>query len=193
MKSITEKMEYLQEKILEPKFSENQGLGNEVGFYIFDYAPEEELKVREQIFFIKDYVEKQSDLLKVQIFDLYDIMIQFFELRGYLEKNFEIEKRWGTEVLFQRMRKALKIATAQDVFVQYIRENLDEEAIIFIVGIGKVFPILRSHILLNNLQIVVEKSPLILFYPGTYDNNYLRLFNEFQDDHYYRAFRMIES
>ena len=91
------------------------------------------------------------------------------------------------------MRKALKIATNNDRIIQYIQENLDDEAIVFITGVGKAFPILRSHSILNNLQTVVETKPLILFYPGSYEKGTLKLFNQFTDDNYYRAFNIIEK
>lgn len=91
------------------------------------------------------------------------------------------------------MKKALKLATDKDWIVQYIREHMDEEAMIFITGVGKAYPIVRSHTVLNNLQTVVEKKPLIMFYPGRYENGGLRLFSRFMDDNYYRAFKLIEN
>lgn len=192
MRSITERMEECQEKIQSEKFLSNSGLGNEVGFYIFDYEPKDELQVREAILFMKRHLEKKNSNIKIQIFDLYEIMLGFFEKRGYMEKNFMIEEKKGSFDLYNRMRKALKIATEQDIIVEYIQTHLDEEAIVFITGVGKVFPVLRSHVILNNLQMIVEKKPLVLFYPGTYELNSLKLFDQFQDDNYYRAFRMVE-
>lgn len=193
MRSINIRLNELKEKLSDPKLLLNKGLGNEVGFYIFDYKPEQELIVRESIPMIKEGIEKENPQIKIQVFDLYDIVLDFFEQRGYMEKNFKMEQRKDSEFLYDKMRKALKLATDNDWIVKYIEENMDEEAMIFLTGVGKAYPIVRSHTVLNNLQTVVEKKPLILFYPGTYENGSLRLFSRFLDDHYYRAFKLIEN
>ena len=191
MKQIIERLNDLQEIILEPDFTNKKGLGGEIGFYIFDYDAADELIVRQAIPDMIQYSQKRNEALRFQVFDLYEMMIRFFENRGYIEKNFKMEQQKTSEELFSVMRKALKIATNRDVFVQTIREELEPGAIVFITGIGKIYPILRSHILLNNLQIVVEDQPLILFFPGTYADNKMQLFGEFKDDHYYRAFQLV--
>ena len=191
MKQIIERLNDLQEIILEPDFTNKKGLGGEIGFYIFDYDAADELIVRQAIPDLIQYSQKRNEALRFQVFDLYDMMIRFFEKRGYIEKNIKMEQQKTSEELFSVMRKALKIATNRDVFVQTIREELEPGAIVFITGIGKIYPILRSHILLNNLQIVVEDQPLILFFPGTYADNKMQLFGEFKDDHYYRAFQLV--
>ena len=191
MKQIIERLNDLQGIILEPDFTSKKGLGGEIGFYIFDYDAVDELIVRQAIPDLIQYSQKRNEALRFQVFDLYDMMIRFFEKRGYIEKNIKMEQQKSSEELFSVMRKALKIATNRDVFVQTIREELEPGAIVFITGIGKIYPILRSHILLNNLQIVVEDQPLILFFPGTYADNKMQLFGEFKDDHYYRAFQLV--
>lgn len=191
MKQIIERLNDLQEIILEPDFTSKKGLGGEIGFYIFDYDAADELIVRQAIPDLIQYSQKRNEALQFRVFDLYDMMIRFFEKRGYIEKNINMEQQKSSEELFSVMRKALKIATNRDVFVQTIREELEPGAIVFITGIGKIYPILRSHVLLNNLQIVVEDQPLILFFPGTYADNKMQLFGEFKDDHYYRAFQLV--
>lgn len=191
MKQIIERLNDLQEIILGSDFTSKKGLGGEIGFYIFDYDAADELIVRQAIPDLIQYSQKRNESLKFQVFDLYEMMIAFFEKRGYIEKNIKMEQQKSSEELFSVMRKALKIATNRDVFVQTIREELEPGAIVFITGIGKIYPILRSHVLLNNLQVVVEDQPLILFFPGTYEDNKMQLFGEFEDDHYYRAFQLV--
>jgi hypothetical protein len=63
---------------------------------------------------------------------------------------------------------------------------------------------LRTSTLLNNLQPIMGRTPLILFYPGKYDQLTLRLFGKLslsvtsegpgkgkKPEHYYRAFRLV--
>jgi len=57
-----------------------------------------------------------------------------------------------------------------------------------LTGIGLVFPYIRSHTILNNLQSVIKKTPVVIFFPGVYDGNSLNLFGKLKDDNYYRAF-----
>ena len=56
---------------------------------------------------------------------------------------------------------------------------------IFITGIGKIYPIVRAHDILNNLNIT--DVPLVVFYPGKYTGTNLKLFTEIDDTNYYRA------
>ena len=51
--------------------------------------------------------------------------------------------------------------------IQFAREYEIENAVLS--GVGSVWPLLRSHSLLNNLQPVMGKTPLVMFYPGRYD------------------------
>lgn len=193
MREIAIRLDELKDKMNDTKFLTNKGLGNEVGFYIFDYDPKDELRVREYLPQLKNFLEKENRGFKIQVFDLYDIIIEFFEQRGYLEKNFIMEEKKGSDDLFDKMRKALKVATNNDWIIRYIEDHLEKDAVVFITGVGKAYPIIRSHVVLNNLQTIVEDKPLILFYPGSYENGKLQLFDKFTDDHYYRAFKITEN
>ena len=87
----------------------------------------------------------------------------------------------------------MRLTLDNDLLVQYISERLDDADIVFLTGIGKAWPIIRSHTVLNNLHRIVEKQPLIMFFPGTYDGGSLMLFNYLKDDNYYRAFQLIDK
>lgn len=192
MKSIYERVDEILPKIVEPSFRENKGLGNEIGFYIFDYDPEYELLIRDRVEFIKDKV-KGAYGLKIVEFDLYEIMLELLDSKGYLKKNFIMEEKKGSEQVFTATKKALRLTLDNDLLVQYISERLDDAEIVFLTGIGKAWPIIRSHTVLNNLHRIVEKQPLVMFFPGTYDGGSLMLFNYLKDDNYYRAFQLIDK
>ncbi len=49
-----------------------------------------------------------------------------------------------------------------------------------------------SHTILNNLQALVKEIPLVMFFPGNYNNFSLNLFGRLKDDNYYRAFNLNE-
>lgn len=191
MSNIEERFEMLKEKINSPKFRENRGLGNEVGYYIFDYPAEKELYVREQVSSIYKHSTDSSDEYKIIVFDLYDIMIEILENRNYLEKCYAMEKKKGFEKVSNAVSNLMKVNSTDGLIIRYIKEHTPEKSIIFITGIGKCYPIIRLHTVLNNLHLVVDNMPVVLFYPGSYDGQELVLFNEIKDDNYYRAFRLV--
>ena len=86
----------------------------------------------------------------------------------------------------------LRITSSDSLIVQHIRDNTPENAVVFLTGIGKCYPILRSHTVLNNLHQVIDSVPVVMFYPGKYDGQELILFGDIKDDNYYRAFKLVE-
>lgn len=192
MKNIYERLDEILVKISDPHFRENKGLGNEVGFYIFDYSPKDEMIVRERIPSIKSMTELQHNISIVEI-DLYDAITEILEGKGYLKRNFEMEEKKGSEFVMNATKKALRLTLTGDLLVEYIVARTEEADIIFLTGVGKAWPIVRSHTILNNLHKEIEQIPLVMFFPGSYDGGTLMLFEELMDDNYYRAFPLVDK
>lgn len=192
MLTLDERLDKAEEMICKSSFRENKGLGNEVGYYIFDYPAEQELYVRERIEYIRKKNESSDDDYSVVVFDLYDITIDILKKKGYLEKCFEFEKSKGFERITKSVSSMLRITSSDSLIVKHIEDNTPEKAVVFITGIGKCYPILRSHTVLNNLHQVIDNVPVVLFYPGNYDGQELVLFGEIKDDNYYRAFKLVD-
>lgn len=192
MKNIYDRVDEILPKITEPNFRENKGLGNEIGFYVFDYEPEYELLVRERVKSIKERAKRVYDLNIVE-FDLYEVILEILDSKGYLKKNFDMEIKRGSEQVFNATKKALRLTLDNDLVVKYISERLEGADIVFLTGIGKAWPIIRSHTILNNLHRIVEKQPLVMFFPGNYDGGTLMLFHQLKDDNYYRAFQLVDK
>lgn len=191
MKDIYQRVDEILPKIIDPNFRQNKGLGNEIGFYVFDYEPEHELLVRDRVKFIKERAKGAYGLNIVE-FDLYDIILEILDSKGYLQKNFEMEEKKGSEYILNATKKTLRLTLENDLVVKYIKDRLEDNDIVFLTGVGKAWPIIRSHTILNNLHRVVEKQPLVMFFPGNYDGGTLMLFNSLKDDNYYRAFPLVE-
>ena len=192
MKDIYQRLDEILPKIVEPDFRKNKGLGNEIGFYVFDYNPEDELLVRDRTNFIIEKA-KNAHGLNIKEFDLYEIILELLEEKGYLQKNFQMEEKRGSEQGFNATKKALRLTLDNDLVVKYIEDRLDGSDIVFLTGVGKSWPIIRSHTILNNLHRIVEEQPLVMFFPGNYDGGSLMLFNYLKDDNYYRAFKLIDK
>ena len=192
MKSIYERLDEILPIISVPHFRENKGLGNEVGFYIFDYSPKDEMIVRERIPFIKSKAQSSYNINIVEI-DLYEAIIEILQSKGYLKKNFEMEEKKGSEFVMNATKKALRLTLSNDLLVKYIVEKSEGCDIVFLTGVGKAWPLVRSHTILNNLHKEIEDMPLVMFFPGSYDGGTLMLFEEFKDDNYYRAFPLVDK
>lgn len=192
MNLLAKRFDKAEEIIQKPAFRENKGLGNEVGYYIFDYPAEEELYVRERIEYIRRKNETSTDDYKIVVFDLYEIIISILQDKGYLEKCYDIEKKKGFQKVSTAISNLMRITSTDGLIVEYIRQRTPEKAIVFLTGIGKCFPIIRSHTVLNNLHQVIDNVPVVMFYPGKYNGQELILFGEIKDDNYYRAFKLVD-
>ena len=117
--------------------------------------------------------------------------MKILEDKKYLDKCYSIEQKKGFQKGCNAVANLMKVNSTDGMIVNYIKEHTPEKAIIFITGIGKCYPIIRSHTVLNNLNLVIDKVPVVLFYPGKFDGQELVLFNEIKDDNYYRAFKLV--
>lgn len=192
MAGIDERLNLIEDKITEKSFRENKGLGNEVGYYIFDYAPQEELFVREHIKYLKEKINGGNNGLKIVEVDLFHLLITILEEEGYLESFFELEEESGFQEMAEAMVETLGLDETNElnlIISRIINEDLDD-SVVFLTGVGKCFPIVRSHNILNNLHQVLDKVPVILFFPGQYSGQDLQLFNSLDSNNYYRAFRL---
>lgn len=193
MKSIHQRLDEILPRITEPSFCESKGLGNEIGYHIFDYDPKYEMLVREHVAYIKERVNTDHSEIYIREFDLYEVVLEILEDKGFLEKNFEMEEKKGSDFVLNATKKALRLTLNNDLVVQCITNRVKPNDIVFLTGIGKAFPIIRSHTVLNTLQKKVDQVPVVMFFPGNYDGQELVLFGEIKDDNYYRAFQLIDK
>lgn len=93
--SLDERLNQIEKKISDQSFRSNKGLGNEVGYYVFDYDPREELHVRNHIQYLKNRINESSLGFLIIEIDLFHLMIQVLEEEGYLEAFFDLERENG--------------------------------------------------------------------------------------------------
>ncbi len=186
-KSVIKRLTELKKEIATPAFLEKSGLGNEMPFYIFDYNPKDEIGVRTFLEdeFLPNFSEDSS--VKIANIDIYELMLESLKKDKIFERVFSLEERKGTEFLFEALRKSFN----SDIICSMIDEKSKDSNIIFLTGFGKIFPIVRGHMVLNNLQKTLGFTrKLILFFPGKYTDSGLSTFGKFEDNNYYRAFRI---
>lgn len=168
------------------------GTANDLKFYIFDYNPKDEALVRKET---KKLLSLNPDIVE---FDLYEMMLQIIEGEGYMEDVLRMEPEYDKDLLLREVfQPLLSVEEENNAFLNMFKERVADNGskIILITGVGKSFPIIRSHTILNNLQSIFRKNPVVMMYPGRYEiknSMTLRLFERLDDDNYYRAFPLVE-
>ncbi len=187
--SLQHRLNQIPEKILSQEFLTAKGLGNEIGFWIFDYDPKAELEVRGYITFLQDMLATKHSHLNVVHINLLSTLMDYLAERGFVEKAVDLQKRKGDAGLL----KALAGPLHMDKFAPYLVETCaaEERDIILISGIGSVWPLLRAHNLLNSLHSLLGHKPVVLFYPGEYTGQSMSLFGKIPSSNYYRAFKLV--
>lgn len=188
--TFNERLNQIIPKLTSPDFLTNQGLGNEIGFWIFDYPAEEEMAMRA---FLQDVVVqalgKHQPVIRSADVNLFELVIGLLEERKLLDKAIDMQKNQGDAKALESLRRVLKEdKLAERLVSQYDVAKLD---VLLLWNVGAVYPMLRTHTLLSALHPHMKDTPLVMFYPGKYDGYSLRLFNTLAEDHYYRAFRLV--
>ena len=165
---------------------------NDLKFYIFDYSPKDELIIRKEVKKLIEYNEKIVE------FDLYEMMMQIIEEEGYMEDVIRMEPEYDKALLLSEVfQPLLSVEENNNKLLEMFKDKApdDGQSIVLISGVGKAYPIIRSHTILNNLQSIFRKNPVVMMYPGRYEiknSMTLKLFERLDDDNYYRAFPLVE-
>jgi len=187
MAELGAKFLHLYNIISSKRFQNKEALGGEIPFFISTYDPKQEIELRENIKRLKNKLETSG--VTVLELNLYDIVCEVLEDKGGMERMFNIELTKSKEKFLRALQSTLNI---HQILMPKIQEKIIEHParVYFLTGIGMVFPYIRSHNILNNLQNIAKESPTVIFFPGTYNGNTLNLFGQLMDDNYYRAFNI---
>ena len=185
-----ERLNQILPRLISPDVLSNQGASGEIGFWIFDYPPEEEMAMRA---WLADVIEpglrKQVPAVRFQTVDLFQLVVDLLDERKLFDKVCEMQANKGDAAVLASLRSVLK----EDRLAARMTEKLDvtQLDLLIVKGVGAVYPLLRTHTLLSALHPHMRNTPLLMLYPGTYNGQSLSLFNTLSDDNYYRAFRLV--
>jgi hypothetical protein len=185
MADIKQELDKIKGRIADPAFLANKGLSNEVGIHVFKYAPEHELIVRD---YIERLVAAPSDVYRVIERDMYKILLEILEEKRVLGTVPSLEEKKGKEYILAQLQK---IATPEAFLAKMKYEPHRRGDVLFLTGVGKVYPFMRSHKMLDSMQQVFSDIPIVMFYPGEFNGQSLILFDKFHDGNYYRAFNLL--
>lgn len=188
--TTAEKLNLIEPRIKDKEFLAKVRAGQIIPFYILDYDPQDEFMAREHVLNLEDKVNKENGEIHIKVVDLYDLLLECLQEKGFLEKALKAEESKGTEKLIEAIKNTLGLKKESNVYIDKIAENIQPEDVIIVTGVGKAYPIVRTHKVLSNLRPLIKRNPLIVMYPGTYINNEFSLFGEIDKD-YYQAFKLI--
>ncbi len=195
MPSIPEIFQHILPVLQHPNFLNRSLAGAEMPFYIcpYDIAKQTEMEgmIRN---LITQLTAKSISVLEINLFDL---ILDCMRKNDDLDWEIEHEGECSQEDMLSELQGILDVETEIIPAIRERREAFPHQ-ILFLTGIGACFPILRAHVLLNNLFVAVSDVPLVLFFPGEYcqvpgSGATLELFGRFRGDGYYRAFNLLET
>lgn len=193
---IQERFQHLLSLISSERFLKKQGLGNEIPFFICPYRPEEAVGMERTIKQLTNQLKQKG--IRILEINLYDLSIEILKKRNgdgiwgqILAKEASISKEELIEILHN-------VLDSEQYLIPAISTKMKatEFDVLFITGVGEVFPYIRSHNVLNNLQSTAKEQPTVMFFPGVYTHSLesgasLNLFGILPDDKYYRAFNIF--
>jgi len=192
--SMQDRFQHLFAVMSGQRFLKKQGLGNEVPFFICPYRSQEAVEMER----LQHQLTKRLEHVGVRVLEinLYDLSIEILKDRDIWDQIVEMEETVSKEQLKELLQGVLD---PEAHLVPTIATKLEQTVfdVLFLSGVGEVFPYIRSHNVLNNLQSTAKDKPTVMFFPGTYSHSLesgasLDLFGEsrLHDDKYYRAFNI---
>ena len=175
------------------RFLDKQGLGNEVPFFICPHKPEEAVAMERLRRQLVNRLEQSG--VRILEINLYDLSIEILKERDIWDRILELEESVSKEELKELLQGVLD-PEAHLVPAIAAKMAATEHEVLFLSGVGEVFPYIRSHNVLNNLQSTAKEKPTVMFFPGAYTHSLesgasLDLFARLHDDKYYRAFNIF--
>lgn len=190
--SMPQRYQRLLALIGSERFLKMQGLGNEVPFFICPYPASDAVAMDRLARQLASKLSQQG--VQVLEINLYDLGIELLQARGIWEDVLAVEP---TVTKAEFMELLHGVLDPEQYLVPAIAERMRASVfdVIFLTGVGEVFPYIRSHNVLNNLQSTAKDHPTVMFFPGNYTQSLesgasLDLFGRLHDDKYYRAFNI---
>lgn len=191
--SLSDRLDLIEKKISSEEFRNNTGTANEVGYYVFDYDPKDELIVRDYVNELVNKINSKEYLeYHINCFDLYDLMIQSLKEEDILDDILDMEETDGYSDVSNTIQDTMGINSLKDNYIiNTIKKNIDDKSIVFITGVGKAYPIIRAHKVLKNTHLKIDNVSVVIFLPGKYSGLEISLFGKLNTN-YYRAFKLID-
>ena len=204
MKYMT--VEELYEYLRSPQFLDVNSGNIFYNYYRYQYPAHTEYSMRQQILEFKEKLQRPTSYEDALVLDLFEVFCDYLRSENFgdkslLEDTFDEDKRDPAMVT-----KELTDEANSDNFIQFVSERIKEhistpstdernKTLIFIHGIGKIFPYLRTNVFLTRYEKYNDPNSykIVLFYPGHHEGNSFSLFDRLEDAHTYRAILLVNK
>ena len=193
---LASRLNQILPRITTESFLASEGIGKAIACYIFDYPAQEEVMVRAHIQMMMGRFESHHADLRVLHLNLLDVVLQDLKQRSLLDKALTMQTSKGDRAVLRALRGPLAAEKIRDFIDDKYKPS--DANLLLISGVGSVWPVLRAHSLLNCLHSIMDDTPLVMFYPGSFDGTTLRLFGRIETktskpgtNPYYRAIILI--
>ena len=178
------KFDQIIKSVSSPGFLKMETLGGEIPFWISAYNPKQEVEVDVEILHLQKRLA--IDGINIVLIDLFEVSMEIVDQNIGIDNLLAIEPKKKKETFKRALQSTINI---HERLIPFIKQKVEMEQpkVLMIKGVGKVFPFIRSHNVLNNLQNAIKSIPTLMFYPGRYTGLSLELFDLLSDDNYYRA------
>jgi len=192
--TMKEVYDHLLKVVSSRRFLLKQGLGNEIPFFICPYSPANQIEMEQTRKQLVNQL-KQAGITILDI-NLFDVSIALLKERKIWDKIVSTETALEKDKLKDLLRNVLDPEAHLVPRIARLIDDVKNYDAMFISGVGEVYPYIRSHTILNNLQSTAKQQPTVMFFPGTYTHSVtagasLDLFGRLRDDKYYRAFNIL--
>lgn len=174
-------------KLISPEFGKN--IGGELPLYIQPVPSEKQSEVDGQIKRLINRLSKKG--IESLAINLYDLCMEILTEEGVFETILEEEANISPDDIVATLDSVLDL---KSVVIPRIHKAItdSDSSFVFISGVGSIYPFIRSHGILNNIDELTDNCNLVMFFPGDYNNLQLKLFGKISDENYYRGHNLNE-
>ncbi|MCO6025568.1 DUF1788 domain-containing protein [Prevotella cerevisiae] len=202
MRSMT--IPELYDYLCSPQFQDAKSGNIFYNYYIYQYPARQEYEIRRQIREFQQQLRRPAHFINAVLLDLFEVFCDYLKAETFgnqnlLDMTFQEEKDTPDEVTSELTYEANSdefFSFVHDRILQYIQEDDGyKHPYVFVYGIGKMFPYLRSNVFLNGYEKYNDTDiyKIILFYPGHSVGNSFSLFDTLPDEHTYRAILLVNE
>jgi hypothetical protein len=107
--TLEERLNQIIGRITSREFLDSKGLGNEIGFWIFDYPPDREMDVRDFLAgTVLPALAKKAPSVRAETVNLLTLVSEILEERNLLEKAMAMQQAKGDDATLAALRSVLK-------------------------------------------------------------------------------------
>lgn len=188
--------EHLFSTLSHPDFLAMKGLANEVPIFVHTYEPQQEDAVRRMVANLASRLRTSG--IPLVVVDLFDLVLGQLDEEERLQQILDKEATMGKQKLLELLRN---LSDPKTRLIPRLMKQIGDGNVklTLLTGIGRVFPFLRTHTVLESLQPAMMPHPVVMFFPGNYTQeqgvgSQLRLFGSMANPPlyrpYYRAFNL---